>query len=167
MIKTMRHIQARTLLKLLPFSVLSFVMFGCSDYRADSKIGHKADTSTDVSLLSEQETKVLLEDKAQVEDKAQGVGDIELSKELKVRTQTLQPRERQPLNLTLPQLSWQDMEVGKMDMNLLPNVFTDNVSVSAIGISGKLYWDESENADLMPLEDTLQGAEIKFSLPLP
>ncbi|WP_221799410.1 hypothetical protein [Oceanobacter mangrovi] len=77
----------------------------------------------------------------------------------------LQPH--QPLNLTLPEMEWQTEQTTTGPRASLPNMFQSKTPESAMGWSGKLYWDESEEAQTKPLNETITGAEVELQIKLP
>jgi len=76
-------------------------------------------------------------------------------------------KNRQPLNLTLPSMSWESNDNAMTELGVLPDVFRDVPADSKLGLSGKILWDESEEARQLPVEDTIKGAEVELQFYLP
>ncbi|WP_369857327.1 hypothetical protein [Candidatus Thalassolituus haligoni] len=82
--------------------------------------------------------------------------------------QQMQQQARQPLNLHLPETIGQEQLTYGTASALLPNVFNAQPQTgSALDLSGKLHWDESEAAETKPLRDTITGAEVELRFKLP
>jgi hypothetical protein len=87
----------------------------------------------------------------------------------------LEARQQQSLNLTLPDMQWSDEVVASP--KLLPDdMFNRQSAASRVGVSGKLYWDESEKdtTETKPLSDTITGmsesitgGEVELQIRLP
>jgi len=75
----------------------------------------------------------------------------------------------EPLNLKLPELEWNDqLAYDNSSQKLLGNVFQQpQEKQSAMDMSGKIYWDESEEAETKPLRDTITGGEVELKILLP
>lgn len=68
-----------------------------------------------------------------------------------------------PLNLTLPDLDWDDAPI--IDPMTPRNFFdTPRQEESRFDFSGRVLMDESEEAEMKPLTETILGAEIEFKL---
>lgn len=87
----------------------------------------------------------------------------------------LEARQQQSLNLTLPDMQWSD-EVLASPKLLPDDMFNRQSAVSRVGVSGKLYWDESEKntTETKPLSDTITGmsesitgGEVELQIRLP
>ena len=76
-------------------------------------------------------------------------------------------KDKRPLNLSLPSMSWESMENNGSSRGVLPDVFREIPQESTLNFSGKLLWDESEEARQMPIEDTIKGAEVELQFYLP
>ena len=75
--------------------------------------------------------------------------------------------DRQPLNLSLPAMYW-DKNPGEVQNNgILPDVFQPMISDPRMNLSGRLHWDESEEAKHLSVEDTITGAEVELQFRLP
>lgn len=76
-------------------------------------------------------------------------------------------KDRQPLNLSLPAMYW-DKNPGVVQNNgILPDVFQPMISDPRMNLSGRLHWDESEEAKNLSVEDTITGAEVELQFRLP
>ncbi len=75
-------------------------------------------------------------------------------------------KEKPPLNLSLPRENWGDGSYRSRS-NVLPDVFARRIPEQGMNLSGKLYWDESEEARTRPIEETIKGAEVKLQFYLP
>ena len=73
------------------------------------------------------------------------------------------------LNLTLPEMEWNDqLAYETRSRKLLGNVFKEpEQKQAAMDMSGKIYWDESEEAETKPLRDTITGGEVELKILLP
>lgn len=76
-------------------------------------------------------------------------------------------KKKQPLNLALPVISWDDSDEQIRLQGYLPNIFRQLPSESKLSFSGKIHWDESEAAREMSVEDTIKGAELELQFYLP
>ena len=76
-------------------------------------------------------------------------------------------KDKRPLNLSLPSMSWESMGNNGSSRGVLPDVFREIPQESTLNFSGKLLWDESEEARQMPIEDTIKGAEVELQFYLP
>ncbi len=75
---------------------------------------------------------------------------------------------KQPLDLSLPEMEWGDqLAYDASSSHLLGNVFITEEKQSAMDMSGKLYWDESEEAETKPLRETITGGEVELKILLP
>lgn len=73
---------------------------------------------------------------------------------------------RVPLNLALPE----DLQTGSdahLQDPLLPNVFNAKQDPARLDLSGKLYWDESDEAKTKPLNEAITGGEVELRIRLP
>jgi len=76
-------------------------------------------------------------------------------------------KDRQPLNLSLPSMYW-DSSPGEVENNgILPDVFQPLTIDPKMNLSGRLHWDESEQARELSVEDTIKGAEVELQFFLP
>ncbi|MCD8520885.1 MAG: hypothetical protein LRY66_07025 [Saccharospirillaceae bacterium] len=71
----------------------------------------------------------------------------------------------QRLNLTLPEMDWDDHSYGNSDA--FPNLFDRRPKESVVHWSGRLHLDDSEEAETKPLKETILGAELELELKLP
>ncbi|MFY9179104.1 MAG: hypothetical protein WAO12_04910 [Venatoribacter sp.] len=71
------------------------------------------------------------------------------------------------LNLKLPDLDWEKYELNEQKNFSYPSFFYKKEDISRLKLSGKLLWDESEEANTKPIEDTILGAELEFKVLLP
>ena len=74
--------------------------------------------------------------------------------------------EKPPLNLSLPRENWGEGSFRSRS-NVLPDVFARRIPEQGANLSGKLYWDESEEARTRPIEETIKGAEVELQFYLP
>ncbi|TNC91553.1 hypothetical protein [Thalassolituus sp.] len=75
--------------------------------------------------------------------------------------------DRQPLNLSLPAMYW-DKNPGRVENNgILPDVFQPLTTDPKMNFSGRLHWDESEEARNLSVEDSIKGAEVELQFFLP
>lgn len=77
-----------------------------------------------------------------------------------------EPKEKVPLNLALPTDLKGEDSVHPQDP-LLPNVFNTRQDPTRVDLSGKLYWDESEEARAKPLNEAITGGEVELRIRLP
>ncbi|MDO6681427.1 hypothetical protein Q4551_03925 [Oceanobacter sp. 5_MG-2023] len=75
--------------------------------------------------------------------------------------------ENPPLNLRLPDSLEQEPYNFSTNPALLPNVFNTQQPASVLDMSGKLYWDESEEAETKPMRENITGAEVELRFRLP
>ncbi|CUS41919.1 hypothetical protein MGWOODY_Tha2967 [hydrothermal vent metagenome] len=75
-------------------------------------------------------------------------------------------KEKPPLNLSLPREDWGGGSYRSRS-NVLPDVFARRIPEQVMNLSGKLYWDESEEARTRPIEETIKGAEVELQFYLP
>lgn len=75
-------------------------------------------------------------------------------------------KEKPPLNLSLPKENWGDGNFRSRS-NVLPDVFVRRIPEQGMNLSGKLYWDESEEARTRSIEETIKGAEVELQFYLP
>lgn len=74
---------------------------------------------------------------------------------------------RQPLNLSLPTMSWENKYDQVSDQGVLPDVFRPIPEDQRLNLSGKILWDESEAARELSVEDSIKGAEVELQFYLP
>jgi len=74
---------------------------------------------------------------------------------------------RQPLNLSLPTMSWENKYDQVSDQGVLPDVFRPIPEDQRLNLSGKILWDESEEARELSVEDSIKGAEVELQFYLP
>lgn len=76
--------------------------------------------------------------------------------------------QRKTLDLTLPNMNW-DADDNTRDFNnqRMPDVFRYQKTESGMNLSGKLHWDEDEEATHMSLEESIKGAEVELQFRLP
>lgn len=70
------------------------------------------------------------------------------------------------LNLKLPE-GWDSGEWKKPVLASFPDFFKPRKVEGIFDYSTKLHWDESEEARTMPIEKTIEGAELEFHFKLP
>lgn len=76
--------------------------------------------------------------------------------------------QRKPLDLSLPTMNWETDDVGKdFNSQRMPDVFRYQKTESGMNLSGKLHWDEDEEATRMSLEESIKGAEVELQFRLP
>jgi hypothetical protein len=90
-----------------------------------------------------------------------------LTQAKKLKEEENNNKSRQPLNLALPSISWEDSDERVRSQGYLPNVFREIPSESKLNLSGKIHWDESEETRQMSVEDTIKGAEVELQFYLP
>lgn len=73
---------------------------------------------------------------------------------------------RPALNLSLPEMDWDNQE-WRSDASSYPDFFRSGTEEPRLNVSGRLHWDESEEAETLPLTDTILGAEVEFQVRLP
>lgn len=72
--------------------------------------------------------------------------------------------ERPALNLTLPEIEW---ESGSWQDGSRPYPdFFRPADDGRLNISGRLHWDESEEARSLPITETILGAEVELQFRL-
>ena len=76
--------------------------------------------------------------------------------------------QRKTLDLTLPNMNWDaDDNTGDFNRQRMPDVFRYQKTESGMNLSGKLHWDEDEEATHMSLEESIKGAEVELQFRLP
>ena len=65
-------------------------------------------------------------------------------------------------------MNW-DADDSNKDFNSqrMPDVFRYKKTESGMNLSGKLHWDEDEEATHMSLEESIKGAEVELQFRLP
>jgi hypothetical protein len=76
-------------------------------------------------------------------------------------------KNRQILNLTLPTMAWETDSNGMSNHGVLPNVFRPLPLEQTVNLSGRIHWDESEEARQLSVEDSIKGAEVELKFFLP
>jgi hypothetical protein len=76
-------------------------------------------------------------------------------------------KNRQILNLTLPTMAWETDSNGMSNHGVLPNVFRPLPHEQTVNLSGRIHWDESEEARQLSVEDSIKGAEVELKFFLP
>lgn len=76
-------------------------------------------------------------------------------------------KNRQILNLTLPTMAWETDSNGMSNHGVLPNVFRPLPHEQTLNLSGRIHWDESEEARQLSVEDSIKGAEVELKFFLP
>ena len=75
---------------------------------------------------------------------------------------------RRTLDLSLPSMNWDDEQKGDFNNSQsLPDVFRYKKPENGMNLSGKLHWDEDEEATHMSLEESIKGAEVELQFRLP
>lgn len=92
------------------------------------------------------------------------------------RQARLEAREKQPLNLTLPNMEW-DNSNDESPSHLLPDdMFERQAPESRVGVSGKILWDETEkdqtevkpiSESITSLQNDIDGGEVEVRIRLP
>lgn len=164
--------------------VVSFVsiifLAGCDDQTVKilrgekpvSKLWSEMGTASQTETQVQDDTAVQNTEASEIEE---GVAETEESSEaektfLKTVTKVKEEnknRDKRPLNLSLPSMSWESMDNNGSSRGVLPDVFREIPQESTLNFSGKLLWDESEEARQMPIEDTIKGAEVELQFYLP
>src|SRR5690606_35089679 len=70
------------------------------------------------------------------------------------------------LNLSLPELEWDDQGWAG-HAAAYPYFVRQQQREERMNVSGRLHWDESEEAEALPITDTILGAEVELQLRLP
>lgn len=137
-----------------------------------SKLWSEMGTASQTETQVQDDTAVQNTEASEIEE---GVAETEESSEaektfLKTVTKVKEEnknRDKRPLNLSLPSMSWESMDNNGSSRGVLPDVFREIPQESTLNFSGKLLWDESEEARQMPIEDTIKGAEVELQFYLP
>lgn len=83
-----------------------------------------------------------------------------------IRRWNKEPTSVPALNLSLPELEWDDQGWAG-DAAAYPDFFRQQQREERMSVSGRLHWDESEEAEALPITDTILGAEVELQLRLP
>ena len=127
---------------------------GVENQAADSDVPATGQTTADEPVVAEGPT-------GSSEDVSMDYRPLETLEEYKNN------KDRQPLNLSLPAMYW-DKNPGEVQNNgILPDVFQPMISDPRMNLSGRLHWDESEEAKHLSVEDTITGAEVELQFRLP
>ena len=162
-------------------SLISIIfLVGCDDQTAKilrgekpvSKLWSEMGTASQTETQVQDDTAVQNTEASEIEE---GVAETEESSEaektfLKTVTKVKEEnknKDKRPLNLSLPSMSWESMDNNGSSRGVLPDVFREIPQESTLNFSGKLLWDESEEARQMPIEDTIKGAEVELQFYLP
>lgn len=162
-------------------SLISIIFLaGCDDQTAKilrgekpvSKLWSEMGTASQTETQVQDDTTVQNTEASEIEE---GVAETEESSEaektfLKTVTKVKEEnknKDKRPLNLSLPSMSWESMDNYGSTRGVLPDVFREIPQESTLNFSGKLLWDESEEARQMPIEDTIKGAEVELQFYLP
>lgn len=162
-------------------SLISIIFLaGCDDQTAKilrgekpvSKLWSEMGTASQTETQVQDDTSVQNTEASEIEE---GVAEAEESSEaektfLKTVTKVKEEnknKDKRPLNLSLPSMSWESMDNNGSSRGVLPDVFREIPQESTLNFSGKLLWDESEEARQMPIEDTIKGAEVELQFYLP
>lgn len=162
-------------------SLISIIFLaGCDDQTAKilrgekpvSKLWSEMGTASQTETQVQEDTAVQNTEASEIEE---GVAETEESSEaektfLKTVTKVKEEnknKDKRPLNLSLPSMSWESMDNNGSSRGVLPDVFREIPQESTLNFSGKLLWDESEEARQMPIEDTIKGAEVELQFYLP
>ena len=137
-----------------------------------SKLWSEMGTASQTETQVQDDTAVQNTEASEIEE---GVAETEESSEaektfLKTVTKVKEEnknKDKRPLNLSLPSMSWESMDNNGSSRGVLPDVFREIPQESTLNFSGKLLWDESEEARQMPIEDTIKGAEVELQFYLP
>ncbi len=70
------------------------------------------------------------------------------------------------LNLSLPELEWDDQS-WHSERETYPDFFRHQQKEERMNVSGRLHWDESAEAESLPITETILGAEVELQLRLP
>lgn len=70
------------------------------------------------------------------------------------------------LNLSLPDMEW-DEQSWHSDAKAYPDFFRAQEEDKRMNLSGRLHWDESEEARSLPITETILGAEVEVQVRLP
>lgn len=74
---------------------------------------------------------------------------------------------RPRLNLQLPDLDWDNSEWHQPSQRYPDFFYPGRDDASRLNLSGRLHWDESEDAETKPITDTILGAELELQVRLP
>ncbi|MDQ4423024.1 MAG: hypothetical protein QF808_03855 [Thalassolituus sp.] len=179
--KTDRRNQASGLkphwIRMSVVSLISIIfLVGCDDQTAKILRGEKPVSKLWSEMGTASQTETQVEDDTSVQNtEASEIAETEESSEaektfLKTVTKVKEEnknKDKRPLNLSLPSMSWESMENNGSSRGVLPDVFREIPQESTLNFSGKLLWDESEEARQMPIEDTIKGAEVELQFYLP
>jgi hypothetical protein len=163
-------------------SIVSIIFLaGCEDQTAKILRGEKpvsnlwsemgtasqteAEASDDTSAQSKSDQNSDLEGVSESEDSSEAEKTF-LKTVTKVKEEN-KNKDKRPLNLSLPSMSWESIGDTGSYRGVLPDVFREIPQESTLNFSGKLLWDESEEARQMPIEDTIKGAEVELQFYLP
>jgi len=64
-------------------------------------------------------------------------------------------------------MSWENKYDQVSDQGVLPDVFRPIPEDQRLNLSGKILWDESEEARELSVEDSIKGAEVELQFYLP
>ncbi|GGY31444.1 hypothetical protein GCM10011297_00170 [Bacterioplanes sanyensis] len=74
---------------------------------------------------------------------------------------------RRPLNLSLPaELAVPNHQLPT-NMAPLPDLFQRTDDIPGMSLSGRLYWDETEHAEEVPILDSINGAGVEIEIRTP
>ena len=158
-------------------SLVSIIFLaGCDDQTVKILRGEKPVSKLWSEMGTASQTETQVEDDTSVQNtEASEIAETEESSEaektfLKTVTKVKEEnknKDKRPLNLSLPSMSWESMDNNGSSRGVLPDVFREIPQESTLNFSGKLLWDESEEARQMPIEDTIKGAEVELQFYLP
>lgn len=158
-------------------SLISIIfLVGCDDQTAKILRVEKPVSKLWSEMGTASQTEAQVEDDTSVQNtEASEIAETEESSEaektfLKTVTKVKEEnknKDKRPLNLSLPSMSWESMGNNGSSRGVLPDVFREIPQESTLNFSGKLLWDESEEARQMPIEDTIKGAEVELQFYLP
>lgn len=75
-------------------------------------------------------------------------------------------KQRRPLNLTLPKELLEDTSAEQL-VSPFPNLFRDEDASGRMSLSGTLYWDETEQAEEVPILESINGAGLEIIILTP
>jgi len=75
--------------------------------------------------------------------------------------------ERRKLDLSLPHMNWDSDGSRDFSSQRMPDVFSYQKPVPGMNLSGKLHWDEDQEAPPRSLEESITGAEVELQFRLP
>lgn len=138
--------------------IFALVCMGCSEPSEHILRGHKHDAAIyneiagDAASTSKSESVVPL----------QPAHDEQVSEVVEMAS----VKQRRPLNLTLPKELLEETSAERL-ANPFPNLFRDEDASRKMSLSGTLYWDETEQAEEVPILESINGAGLEIKILTP